>query len=234
MRKSERLFQLISVLRGRRRAVTAAALASELGVARRTVYRDVRSLIDSGVPIVGEAGVGYLLDRSFDLPPLRFSVAELTAILVGNRMVEAWTDEALAAAAKSVEAKVLSSISASERRRIAKLPYRVPIIPAADRKLHAEVRTACERHLELRVRYADPMTRRDREHVLWPLCLVSWGDHWTLLAWSATDDGYRNFRLDRLLMTEVTGESFSPDPHRSLEHYLRDVVGVGDDQMPSI
>jgi predicted DNA-binding transcriptional regulator YafY len=92
VRKSERLFHLVTLLQGRRTAMTAQALAEKLGVTVRTVYRDVQALNLSGIPIDGEAGVGYRLRAGFDLPPLMFQADEVTALLVGMRMVQAWTD----------------------------------------------------------------------------------------------------------------------------------------------
>jgi predicted DNA-binding transcriptional regulator YafY len=101
MRRADRLFRLVGLLQ-RRRTVTAAALAERLEVSERTVYRDIADLIGSGVPIAGEAGVGYRLEHGFDLPPLMFSEAEIEAIVLGSRMVTAFADPALAQAAEDV------------------------------------------------------------------------------------------------------------------------------------
>src|ERR1017187_9149843 len=111
MRKCERLFKLVTLLQGRRTVITAQTLAEELGVAMRTVYRDVQALVLSGVPIDGEAGVGYRLRAGFDLPPLMFQAEEVTALLVGSRMVQAWTHHELAQAAKQGEAKILAALT---------------------------------------------------------------------------------------------------------------------------
>lgn len=231
-RRSARLFQLVTVLRGRRRAMTAATLAVELGVAKRTVYRDVQALVQSGVPIAGEAGVGYLLDPSYELPPLRFSFVEITAMLVGKRLVQAFTDPELAAAARSAEAKILAILTPTERRRVAALPYRAPVVPSCERETHATLRKACEGRWVLRVRYHDLFSRREQGHVLRPLCLLSWGDHWSLLAYSETEADYRNLRVDRLLEIERTGARFVPEPGRSLDHFVAEVLGATDDQKP--
>src|SRR5512142_3297813 len=105
MRRADRLFRLVGFLQ-RRRTVTAAALAEQLEVSERTVYRDVADLMASGVPIQGEAGMGYRLERGFDLPPLMFSEAEIEAVALGVRVVKAFADPALAAAAEEVLNKV--------------------------------------------------------------------------------------------------------------------------------
>ncbi|MEX0750756.1 MAG: HTH domain-containing protein, partial [Dehalococcoidia bacterium] len=91
MRRADRLFQIIQLLR-RKRVLTAASLAGELEVSERTVYRDIRDLVSSGVPIEGEAGVGYMLRRGFDLPPLMFSEVEIEAMVLGARVVTSWGD----------------------------------------------------------------------------------------------------------------------------------------------
>ena len=114
MRKSERLFKLfklVTLLQGRRTAITGQSLADKLGVGIRTVYRDIQALVLSGVPIDGEAGVGYRLRKGFDLPPLMVDMDEVTALLAGSRMVQAWTDPELAEAARRAEAKILAVLT---------------------------------------------------------------------------------------------------------------------------
>jgi len=103
MRRADRLFQIVQLLRGRR-LTTAAALAESLGISTRTLYRDIRDLSLSGVPIRGEAGVGYSLAPGFDLPPIMFTFDEVEALVVGARAIESWGGPALAAAARSAVA----------------------------------------------------------------------------------------------------------------------------------
>src|SRR5512138_1707870 len=105
MRRADRLFRLVGLLQ-RRRTTTAASLAERLEVSERTVYRDIADLAASGVPIQGEAGVGYRLERGFDLPPLMFNEAEIEAIVLGARIVKAFADPALATAAEDVLGKI--------------------------------------------------------------------------------------------------------------------------------
>src|SRR5438067_8044689 len=105
MRRADRLFRIVQRLR-RRGATTARDLAQALEVSERTVYRDVRDLLLSGVPIQGEAGVGYALDRSFDLPPLMFDEEEIEALVLGARIVRAWADAKLARSAEEALQKI--------------------------------------------------------------------------------------------------------------------------------
>ena len=108
MSKSERLFELLTLLRAKRYAVTAKELAERMEVSERTIYRDIQSLLSSGVPIQGEAGVGYLLQAGSHLPPLMFSEKEMMALELGMRMVRAWSDAELAEASHSASTKILS------------------------------------------------------------------------------------------------------------------------------
>src|SRR5713226_3665448 len=125
MRRADRLFRLVQLLR-RSRVVTAQRLAQELEVAERTVYRDIRDLSLSGVPIRGEAGVGYALAHGFDLPPLMFSEEEIEALVLGARVVQSWADPALAKAADSVLAKVEMVLPDKLRSKVAGSTLLVP------------------------------------------------------------------------------------------------------------
>jgi predicted DNA-binding transcriptional regulator YafY len=232
VRKSERLFKLVTLLQGRRTAITAQALADELGVAVRTVYRDIQALILSGVPIDGEAGVGYLLRAGFDLPPLMFQSEEVTALLVGSRMVQAWTDPDLAQAAKQAEAKILAVLTPQMLIGVSRLPYRIPVYERSESGIHKLLRKACEGRQKASIAYRD-MNGQDSARTLWPLGMVGWGDHWTLLAWCEKRDAYRNFRFDRIRDIMLLPEHYPLHPQRNLEHYLTQIVGVEDEQKPA-
>lgn len=232
MRKSERLFKLVTLLQGRRMAMTGQALADKLGVGVRTVYRDIQALVLSGVPIDGEAGVGYRLRKGYDLPPLMFEMDEVTALLAGNRMVQAWTDPVLAEAARRAEAKILAVLTPVMLNVISRLPYRVPIYSNPERETHGLLRKACELRLKVAIIYRD-MKKQETERTLWPLGMVGWGDHWTLLAWCAKRNDYRNFRFDRILRIDCLPEHYPQHPERNLEHYLTQIVGIEDEQKPA-
>lgn len=231
MRKSERLFQLVTLLQGRRTAITAQSLAQKLGVAIRTVYRDIQALVLSGVPIDGEAGVGYRLHPGFDLPPLMFDAHEVTALLVGSRMVQAWTDPELADAAKRGEAKILAALTPEMLISISRMPYRIPAFERAENSVHGLLRKTCEARQKISISYQD-MNGQTSIRILWPFGMVGWGDHWTLLAWCEKRGAYRNFRFDRILHIEVLSQHYPVHPQRNLEHYLNEEIGIGDEQKP--
>lgn len=232
MRKSERLFQLVTLLQGRRTAITAQALAEKLEVNVRTIYRDMQAMMLAGVPIEGEAGVGYWLHKGFSLPPLMFQPDEITALLTGSRMVQAWTDPKLAEAARRAEQKILAVLPPQTLNDVARLPYRIPNLSNPQAAIHGTLRTACEIRRKILIHYRD-MKNQETTRTLWPLGMVGWGDHWTLLAWCELRDEYRNFRFDRIINIELLDQQYPAHPERSLEHYLTEVIGIGDEQKPA-
>ncbi|MGN6224251.1 helix-turn-helix transcriptional regulator [Pseudoxanthomonas sp.] len=224
MRRADRLFLIIHALRGRRTALPARTLAETLAVSLRTVYRDVADLQLSGVPIEGEAGVGYLLRKGADIPPLMFNADELEALVVGTRFVRAFGGQRLSVGARSALLKIQAVLppdlqARAQRTRIyaPELKDRFESTGLLDR-LHE----AIEQRRVLRFRYADHSgeeTRRDVE----PLCLAFWGGSWTLGAWCRHRGDFRSFRPDRILQLDETGEIFDDDPERGLEAYFRRV-----------
>lgn len=229
MSKAERLFQLVSILRGRRSAITAEALAETLEVSVRTVYRDLRALVLSGLPIEGEAGIGYLIRPGHHLPPLMFTPDEVQALIVGSRMVQALTDRELGLAARRVEDKVRSVLTEPLKAHAERQPYRVPILQGDDhlREVHGQLRRACEQCLKVACAYNDA-NEVHSERTIWPLGIIGWSGRWTLLAWCELRQDYRNFRFDRFHSLTVTAEPFTPTAEISLAYYIRRIVGVRD------
>ena len=229
MTKSERLFQLVLLLRSRRTAITAEAIAEAMGVSVRTVYRDVQALVLSGVPVEGEPGVGYMIRPANHLPPLIFTPDELQALLVGNRMVQAFTDRELALGARSAELKIRSILTDHLKQHAEQQPYRIPILESDDglREIHGKLRRACEQRQKIRAVYRDE--RQDKsERTIWPLGIVGWTGKWTLLAWCELRGAYRNFRFDRFESLELLEENFKPTDNISIAHYLQSVIGMRD------
>lgn len=141
MRRADRLFRIVHLLR-RKRLTTARQIAGELAISERTVYRDVADLVDSGVPIRGEAGVGYALERGFDLPPLMFTEDELEALVLGVRVVESWGDATLAAAARAVVQKVEAVLPERLQERVGKAPLFGFHVPAGSARKLGTLRRA--------------------------------------------------------------------------------------------
>ena len=221
MRRADRLFEIIQILR-RRKLARASDLAEHFEVSERTIYRDIQDLIVSGVPIEGEAGVGYVLRGGFDLPPLMFNERELEALVLGARMVQSWSDPELAEAAADVIAKVETVIPAALREHMAKTALIAPARHYAEpvkvdmQALRAAVR---ERH-KLRLSYCDEQDRASEREVR-PLALAFYGPVWLLVAWCELRVDFRCFRLDRIAEASVLAERFRLEPGRTLQDFLK-------------
>jgi predicted DNA-binding transcriptional regulator YafY len=219
MRRADRLFQIVQLLR-RDRVSTAARLARELGISERTLYRDVADLMASGVPIESEAGVGYRLPRHFDLPPFMFNAEEGEALLLGARIVAAWGDPSLREAAESLLRKVEAVLPAGRRKSLSDLPFLVPDfhVPPETARFLGVLRQGLREQRRVRIAYARADgTSSDR--VVQPLGLVFWGYRWHLAAWCEVREALRTFRVDRIQAAELL-EAFQPTEGHDLESYL--------------
>lgn len=226
MRRADRLFLLVQALRGRR-AITARRLADDLRVSMRTVYRDVQDLQLAGVPIEGEAGVGYVLRKGADIPPLMFTRDELEALVIGARFVDAFASATLADSARHALTKIEAVLPEELKRRRERSRVLAPTTPrfARDRELMGELHAAIAAHTVVRIAYA----REDgdaTERLVEPLCLAFWGHAWTLGAWCRLRKAFRNFRIDRIATLALGDETFTETPERGLDAYLR-AVGAG-------
>jgi predicted DNA-binding transcriptional regulator YafY len=228
MRRADRLFLIINALRGRRTALQARQLAETLGVSLRTVYRDVADLQLSGVPIEGEAGVGYVLRKGSDIPPLMFTADELESLVVGTRFVRAFAGEKLAAGAQTALVKIEAVLPPELRERSSRTRIYAPIwrdeestaFAARIDQLHASI----EKQRVLRLIYKDEVGRESERQVE-PLCLAFWGGKWTLGTWCRLRGDFRNFRPDRIARLEETGEAFDSPTGRNLDAYLQAMRG---------
>jgi len=215
MRRSDRLFDIIQRLRTATRPVTAAALADDLEVTPRTVYRDIATLQARRVPIEGEAGVGYVLRKGFDLPPLMFTIDEAEAIAVGARLVRRLKDPALQAAADSVLAKVTVVVPERLRPHIADTPIYISPGMAAEAQGAdlAEMRAAIRDSAKLFIVYADEQGRRTNR-TIWPIAMAYYVDVTLVGAWCELRADYRNFRVERIQSSKVLDEHFDQDNGR--------------------
>ncbi|MBF6600851.1 MAG: YafY family transcriptional regulator [Dehalococcoidia bacterium] len=220
MRRADRLFRIIQLLR-RRNVATAAWLAGELEVSERTVYRDIRDLTLSGVPIEGEAGVGYILRPGFDLPPLMFTEAEIEAMVLGARVVTSWADPAMAKAAADALARVEAVLPDRLRARLTSTPLFAPgfHVPELVLAKLAPLRGALDARRKVRLAYtSEPGDETDR--IVRPLGLFFWGTTWSLTAWCELRQDFRSFRLDRMRSMSVVAERFADEPGRTIEDYF--------------
>ncbi len=223
MRRADRLFQIVGFL-DHTRVITARSLAEKLEVSERTIYRDIQDLSLSGVPIEGEAGVGYRLMKGFYLPPLMFDEEELAALMLGARMVQAWTDKSLASAAHQAIRKIENAIPERLRPELDREDLLVPDfnISTVTQKHLALLRSAIKKQKKVFYDY----TREDGQRssrTVHPLGLFYWGRVWTLVAWCELRDEFRHFRLDRMKNINLSDKTFQILPGRALQDYLDSV-----------
>lgn len=222
MRRADRLFELVQRLRrARPRATTARALAEALEVSERTIYRDIEDLSLQGVPIRGEAGVGYVLERGYELPPLMFDEDEIEALVLGARVVRGWGDPALAAAAADALAKIESALPEPLRERVAGAAlFALNLRPRrADGERLTTLRHAVRARNRVSFAYRDAQGRGS-DRTVQPLGLFYWGETWTLGSWCELRESFRNFRVDRIEHL-VVGGGFPLVPGRTLEDLFR-------------
>jgi len=223
MRRADRLFRLVQLLRGRRLS-TAAWLAGKLEVSMRTVYRDVADLQGQGVPIDGEAGVGYRLVDGFDLPPLMFTTLEAQALVAAVRLAQGRLDRALAVAAEDALGKIVGVLPPAARAAAEALPlYAAPwATDLASAERLGQLRDAASSRRRVRFDYQDAQGAAT-SRIARPLGCYHWEAVWTLAAWCEHRTAFRSFRIDRMRTLEVLDDRFRDEPGRTLPDFLREV-----------
>lgn len=221
MRRADRLFQIVQLVRGRRLA-TGEWLAGRLEVSLRTVYRDIADLQAQGVPIEGEAGVGYRMRSGYELPPLMFSTREAQALVASVRLAQSRIDTELAARAEDALSKILAVLPTEERAAAERLSIYAPAVrPDTPTRLRlAQLRHATDMRFKLRLEYVD-LSEAESRRVVRPLACFYWGEVWTLAAWCETREDFRNFRVDRIRSLDVLDERFRDEPGRTLADLFR-------------
>lgn len=213
MRRADRLFQIIQILRRSTRPVTATQMAEELELSVRTIYRDVADLIAQRVPIHGEAGLGYLLDGEFDMPPLMLTPNEIEAAVLGAQWVVKQGDPELSGAARDLIAKIAATVPESLRRFIVEPSVGAPpgAVRPADGLNIAQVRTWIRSGHKIRIRYRDH-NETESERTIWPTIIGYTETARYLAAWCELRQGFRHFRIDRIAAAEFLDEGFGCRP----------------------
>jgi len=222
MRRADRLIKIVHYLRRMRHAVTAQKLAEDFDICQRTVYRDIQDLMNSGVPIYGEAGVGYVIDKKYHLPPVMFDFDELEAIALGINMVCNWTDEKFSEKANSALEKIQAVLSDSLLRDMSqltttsvesrsKIPWQVSF---------SDIRECIREKRKIRFDYLDLKGKATKRRIR-PLSMVFFGPVWLVIGWCETRKDFRNFRLDRISELKITEQIFRDERGKTLKDYLR-------------
>ncbi len=221
MRRADRLFQIVQLLRGGR-LVTAKMLADKLEVSERTIYRDIVDLQGSGVPVEGEAGVGYLMRDGYELPPLMFTRDEIASLVAGARMVRAWGGLSMARAAEEALVKIGAVLPDAKKPTVDATAIFAPSFEFAEeqRATLDVLDKAIDQSHKLTMDYTDAKGDATRRTVR-PLGLYFWGKVWTLLAWCELRDDFRGFRVDRIVEPVNDGSKFKPERGKQLIDFYR-------------
>ncbi|TQV72321.1 YafY family transcriptional regulator [Aliikangiella marina] len=220
MRRADRLFQITQILRNKR-LVTAKQLAERLEVSERTIYRDIQDLSLSGVPIESEAGVGYMLRHSLDIPPIMFDADELEAMILGVKMITAWSGNELAKSALSALDKIEAVIPPELRTNLQNSKLFVPTfaIPNQHKANFESLRQAINNKRQVLVDY-QKLNGEHSQRALSPLGLYYWGKVWTLVAWCHLRNAFRVFRIDRMSQIEPSNTPIADVKGQSLDDYI--------------
>ena len=226
MNRVDRLMAIALRLQSRR-VVRAEDLAMHFEISVRTVYRDLAALGEAGIPIIGEAGVGYSLVKGYHLPPVMFTAEEASALSIGGKLVEHLTDASLRKQMDSALLKIRSVLPRDRQNYLDRLERSTAIVShdsCAAPRLSSEALTPIQRAIgERRVLALDyqggnrgDLTKRQVE----PLGLVYYGDNWHLIAYCRLRQGVRDFRTDRIVRFELQNQLFSGHDDFSLKRYL--------------
>jgi predicted DNA-binding transcriptional regulator YafY len=209
MRRADRLFRIIQILRRARMPVTAIDMASELETSLRTVYRDIAQLMADRVPIRGEAGIGYVLEGGFDMPPLMLTPDEIEAAMLGAQWVQNRADPALARAAADLVAKIAAVVPEHLRPilmepTLTSLTHRKLETDAIDM---ARVRTSIRAQGKISLDYRDEEGRQTKR-VIWPIAVSYWETVRLIVGWCELRNGFRHFRTDRVVTAEFLEQRY--------------------------
>lgn len=231
MRRADRLMKITHFLRQRRQIVTAQQVAEAFDICKRTVYRDIQCLMDAGVPIRGEAGVGYIIDKSYYLPPIAFDADELEAIALGISMVRQWTDERFADKGQSAFEKIQAVLPASLQGELQQITtYAIPNRPKVPWSVEfSDLREHIRDRRKVHMVYSDQQEQLTTRTIR-PLALLFFNPVWLLTGWCEKRQDFRNFRLDRIQELTTSEATFADEADKNLSAYLIQVNACREQQ----
>lgn len=229
MNRIDRLHAILTHLQSKR-LVTAQEMADRFNISLRTVYRDVKALDESGVPVIGEAGTGYTIMEGYRLPPVMFSREEASALLLGSKLAERFADEAAQKHFGAALYKIKAVLRGSDKdyvedltAHIAVLTRPSPVTEISHQYLSLLQQAAVQKKvidLQYHSSTKEETTRRQVE----PIGLLYYSTAWHLIAWCRLRKGYRDFRLSRMLKVILLEEFFDATVHPSVQEYIRQVT----------
>ncbi len=226
MSRTERLFELIQILRRHRYPISGAKLAAELQVSIRTLYRDIATLQSQGAQIDGEPGLGYVLRPGFMLPPLMFSEEEIEALVLGSRWVAERADSQLKSAACNALAKIAAVLPADLRHQLNATALLVgpgQPIAAGDEEI-TTIRHVIRTEKKLLITYSD-VKENETHRIIWPFAIGFFDRVRIVVAWCELRQEFRHFRTDRIIKLTVL-ETRYPQRRQTLLKKWREVEGI--------
>lgn len=233
MNHIERLNAILIHLQSKR-IVKASEIAKRFEISLRTVYRDIRALEASGVPIGAEAGVGYFLMENYKLPPVMFTKEEASALLFGEKLVEKMSDDQMKSEFCSALTKIKAILNPEEKDRLEKLQSQISVLNFTssngnfNRLFLGEIQQALVSkqvlEIDYRAGYGAPPTRR----IVEPIGLCNYSRRWHLFAWCRLRGEYRDFRLDRIEYLKLSPENFKGKKHISMDEFIRQINVIND------
>jgi predicted DNA-binding transcriptional regulator YafY len=231
MNRTDRLVAMVMQLQGRR-VVRAEELAAHFEVTVRTIYRDIAALGEAGVPVVGEAGVGYSLVKGYHLPPIMFTAEEATAFFVGGELVKQFSDASLIAPMESALAKIRSVLPRERQDDLDRLARATaimgtPKLPTGiDQRILLPIQQAVVMRRVLRMTYRGKAREEETLREVEPVGVVYYGGAWYLVAWCRLRKDFRQFKLERIRALEALRERFPARPDFSLREHLEKALGT--------
>lgn len=210
-----------------KKRVTARELADRFGLSLRTVYRDVKALEESGIPIIGESGIGYSVMEGYRLPPVMFTQEEASSLLLGSKLVQQFTDTSVKKQFESAMYKIKAVLRSADKDFVEELDNRiaiqtspVPIVESLQLHLSGMRQAIVDKKvidIEYYSSYKEESTRREAE----PIGLFYYGQAWHFIGWCRLRQDYRDFRLDRIRKLILKDERFDDTTHPSLAEYVQ-------------
>lgn len=227
MRRADRLFEIIQLLRSRR-LTTAKWLSERLEISERTVYRDMQDLISCGVPIESAAGVGYILHKDYDLPPLMFNLEEITSLIIGIKMATSLGGK-VAEAAEQALSKIDNVLPKDLKCAFQDTRIYTPPFYAHEPtgNLIVQLNQAIQTSTTINIHYQKLNHESIEQRTIYPLGIFFWKDRWTLVAWCTLRDDFRHFRIDRIQAIIVLNDPFKLEKHQTLNAFFKYVSADG-------
>ncbi len=229
MNRIDRLHAILTHLQSKRR-VTAQEMADRFNISLRTVYRDVKALDESGVPVIGEAGTGYSIMEGYRLPPVMFSREEASALLLGSKLAERFADEAAQKHFSAALFKIKAVLRGTDKDYVENLTDHIEILtrkaPASEisHQYLSLLQQAAVQQRVIHLEYHSPAKEETTQRHVEPIGLLYYSTAWHLIAWCRLRKGYRDFRLSRMIRVTLQEDLFDSGTHPSVQEYIRELT----------